>query len=162
MGLETIVCEPETKDLDLVQKLVKECGIKAVHNHPAPSKYWDPNVALAAFKDRDRAWVLRGHRPLDAVNVEPLKALQILNGKIVSFHFKDLNHMAKTGHVVWGTGKGDTKVLLRQAEETRFEAVVRLNTNTTGKLRSQNGPCVAAKWPPNCRNNCSFFAVSYL
>ncbi len=108
-----------------MQKLVKESGIKAAfHNHPKPSKYWDPNVALAAFKDRDGMGSCADTGHWMRSNVNPLKALQILNGKIISLHFKDLNEYGKDAHdVVWGTGKADVKALLAELKKQGFKGV---------------------------------------
>ena len=51
MGIETIVMEPKPEMLDMIFNLAKEYKIKvAIHNHPAPSKYWHPDKVLWALK----------------------------------------------------------------------------------------------------------------
>ena len=56
-GIPVLVAEPEEPALDLVEKLCKEYNIKvAIHNHPKPSHYWNPETVLAAVKDRARSW----------------------------------------------------------------------------------------------------------
>jgi len=126
MGIETIVSEPAAEALDTVQKLVKEYGIRvAIHNHPKPSKYWDPARVLAATQGREGigSCADTGHWMRSGVN--PLDALQMLSGKIVSFHFKDLNEFNnKDAHdVVWGTGKADVKALLAEMKKQGFKGV---------------------------------------
>ncbi|HUW61252.1 MAG TPA: sugar phosphate isomerase/epimerase [Candidatus Bathyarchaeia archaeon] len=125
MGIETIVSEPAPGDMDTVQKLVKEYGIPvAIHNHPKPTKYWDPARVLAAVEGRQGigSCADTGHWMRSGVN--PLQALQMLNGKIVSFHLKDLNEASKDAHdVVWGTGKADVKALLAEMKKQGFKGV---------------------------------------
>ena len=51
MGIRTIATEPEQEQLPMIDKVVKGTGIRiALHDHPAPSRYADPAVALAAVK----------------------------------------------------------------------------------------------------------------
>ena len=41
--------------IDLVESLCDEFGINvAIHNHPKPSRYWNPDTVLAACKDRSK------------------------------------------------------------------------------------------------------------
>lgn len=125
MGIETIVSEPAPEAMDTVQKLIKEYGIEvAIHNHPKPSKYWDPTRVVAAVQGREGigSCADTGHWMRSGVN--PLEALQMLNGKIVSFHFKDLNEAGKDAHdVVWGQGKADVKALLAEMKKQGFKGV---------------------------------------
>jgi sugar phosphate isomerase/epimerase len=125
MGIETIVSEPEADAFDTIEKLVKEYGIKvAIHNHPKPSKYWDPARVLAAAEGREGigSCADTGHWMRSGVN--PLEALQMLNGKIVSLHFKDLHEAGKDGHdVVFGQGKADVKSLLAELKKQGFKGV---------------------------------------
>ena len=53
MGIDTLVAEPEAAALDTVEKLCKEYNIKvAIHDHPKPSHYWNPDTVLEAVKGR--------------------------------------------------------------------------------------------------------------
>ena len=127
MGIETIVAEPKADAFDLVEKLCKEYKIKvAIHNHPKPSRYWHPDKVLEACKGRSKwigACADTGHWMRSGVN--PLDGLRKLKGRIVSFHFKDLNEFdkRKAHDVVWGTGKADVESLLRELDRQGFEGV---------------------------------------
>lgn len=125
MGLETIVSEPAADALDTVQKLIKEYGIKvAIHNHPKPSKYWDPARVLAAVQGREGIGSCADTGHWMRSGVDPLQALQMLSGKIISLHFKDLNEAGKDAHdVVWGTGKADVPALLAELKKQGFKGV---------------------------------------
>lgn len=127
MGIETIVSEPAEKDLPMLDKLAQEYKINvAIHNHPKESHYWNPDVELKAFKGcskRIGACADTGHWMRS--NVQPLEALKKLEGRIISFHFKDLNEFGnKEAHdVPWGTGQGNTKALLTEIKRQKIKAV---------------------------------------
>ncbi len=127
MGIETIVSEPKEESLEMIDKLCAEYKIKvAIHNHPKPSHYWDPNTILAACRGRSNwigACADTGHWMRSGVN--PLDALKKLQGRIVSLHFKDLNEFGnpKAHDVVWGTGKADVNSLLTELARQNFKGV---------------------------------------
>ncbi len=118
MGIETIVSEPARSILELVDKLAGEYSINvAIHNHPKPSLYWDYKVAVTALEGRSSRlgvcadtghWVRSG---LDSV-----EAVKALEGRLISFHLKDLNEAGvRDAHdVIWGTGKVDVKAILAE------------------------------------------------
>lgn len=123
MGIETIVSEPPAEALDLVEKLCKEYKIKmAIHNHPAPSKYWDPDRVVAAVKGRSKlmgACADTGHWKRSGIC--PVEALKKLEGRIISLHFKDIDNEKKD--VIWGTGKCDVKAILTELDRQKFKGV---------------------------------------
>ena len=56
--------------------------------------------------------------------INPLEALKKLEGRIVTFHFKDLNDYGGSAHdVPWGTGKGDVRALLTEVRRQGLKAV---------------------------------------
>jgi len=122
-GIDTLVAEPEPAALDLVEKLCKEYNIRvAIHDHPKPSRYWNPDTVAAAIQGRspllgDCADV--GHWIRSGLN--PLACLQKLDGRIFCLHFKDLNEPGMKAHdVPWGTGVGQTKALLAEMQRQNF------------------------------------------
>jgi sugar phosphate isomerase/epimerase len=126
MGIETIVSEPDFKQFDELDKLCEEFGINiALHNHPKPSRYWDPDTVLTACKGHSKrigSCSDTGHWMRSGIN--PIEALKKLEGKIISLHFKDLNEMGPKGHdVPWGTGKGDVKAMLQEICRQKFKGV---------------------------------------
>lgn len=125
MGIETIVSEPEADAFDMIEKLVKEYGIKvALHNHPKPSRYWDPAKVAAAVEGREGIGACADTGHWMRSGIDPLAALQMLNGKIVSFHFKDLNEASKDAHdVPFGQGKANVKALLAELKKQNFQGV---------------------------------------
>ena len=53
-----------------------------------------------------------------------MEAIKKLEGRIISFHFKDLNDYGRGAHdVPWGTGKADVPALLREIKRQGIKAV---------------------------------------
>lgn len=125
MGIETIVSEPPRDAFDVLDKLCAEYGVNvALHNHPKPSPYWNPDTVLEVCSGRSRrigACADTGHWMRSGI--VPLEALRKLEGRIVSLHFKDLNTMGGGHDVPWGTGKGDVKGMLAELYRQKLRAV---------------------------------------
>lgn len=127
MGIETIVSEPPEEAFDIIDKLCREYKINiAIHNHPEPSHYWNPDTVLKVCKGRSKyigSCADTGHWMRSGIN--PIEALKKLKGRIKSFHFKDLNEFGnKDAHdVVWGTGVADVKGMLAELDRQGFRGV---------------------------------------
>ncbi len=141
MGIDTLVAEPEDAALDTVEKLCKEYNIKvAIHNHPKPSHYWNPDTVLAAIKGRTPlmgACADTGHWLRSGL--EPVDCLKKLDGRLICLHFKDLvpeepgaqanpaakkkkKSEAKPMHdVPWGTGVGNVKGQMVELKRQGFK-----------------------------------------
>src|SRR5579884_254723 len=96
MGIENLVCEPNFDDFDKIDKLCEEFKINvALHDHPKPSRYWNPDIVLkhvSGHSKRIGACCDTGHWIRSGI--DPLEALKKLEGRIIEFHFKDLNKKA--------------------------------------------------------------------
>jgi sugar phosphate isomerase/epimerase len=139
MGIDTLVAEPEPAALDIVEKLCKEYNIKvAIHNHPKPSHYWNPDTVLEAVKGRTPLmgscadtghWLRSG--------LDPVECLKKLDGRVICLHFKDLvpeapkpqatavakkkQSESKAMHdVPWGTGVGKVKAQMVELKRQHF------------------------------------------
>jgi len=89
-GIKTIMAEPREDALDLIEKLCQEYQIQvAIHNHPKPSYYWNPDKVLEVLKGRSK-WLGAcgdiGHWMRSGI--DPLEALKKLEGRLLSLHFK--------------------------------------------------------------------------
>ena len=127
-GIDTLVAEPPTNALDIVEKLCKEYNIKvAIHNHPTgQSIYSNPETVAAAIKGRtplmgDCAdighWMRSGY--------DPVECLKKLEGRIICLHFKDLNQQGPGAHdVPWGTGAGKSKAVMEELKRQNFHGAV--------------------------------------
>ena len=127
MGIETLVSEPPFEAFDMLEKLCDEYEINvALHNHPAPSRYWNPDTVLQQVKSRSKrigACADTGHWMRSGIN--PLEAIKKLEGRIICFHFKDLNKYGREGahDVPWGTGKANVRAILAELYSQGFKGV---------------------------------------
>ena len=129
MGIETIVSEPPEDAFDVIEDLCKEFKIKvAIHNHPKPSHYWDPDTVLSVCEGRSKwigACADTGHWTRSGV--DPLEAIRKLGaaGRIISLHFKDLNEFGnrKAHDVPWGTGVSKAGEVLAELARQNFKGV---------------------------------------
>ena len=118
MELETIVSEPNENQFDVLNKLVDEFGINlALHNHPNPSHYWNPDTVLKVTEGRSKrigSCADVGH--WQRSGIPPIEAMKKLQGRMIESHFKDLSKFDdKSAHdVPWGTGTGDAKAMMRE------------------------------------------------
>jgi sugar phosphate isomerase/epimerase len=126
MGIETLVSEPGKDAFDAIGKLCDEYGINvAIHNHPKPSLYWNPDTVLEVCEGRGKrigACADTGHWVRSGLN--PVECIKKLEGRIISFHFKDLNKLASDAHdVPWGTGASDVPAILAEIYRQGIKAV---------------------------------------
>ena len=124
MGIGVIGAEPPVEALEMIDRLCQEYKIKvAIHNHPDPSPYWNPDKVVQAINGRSTyigSCADIGHWPRSGVG--PLEALKKLEGRIVSMHFKDLNEFGnKEAHdVPWGSGILDMPGVLKELQRQNF------------------------------------------
>ncbi|HPD48263.1 MAG TPA: DUF1080 domain-containing protein [Anaerohalosphaeraceae bacterium] len=113
MGVRTIVSEPPEDAFDTIEKLCEEYEISvAIHNHPKPSHYWNPETVLKVIEGRSQrigACADTGHWVRSSL--DPVECLKKLEGRIISSHFKEL----QDGHdVPWGQGQNRATALLKE------------------------------------------------
>lgn len=127
MGIETLVSEPPAEAFDMLDKLCQEYKIKvAIHNHPKPSGYWNPDTVLGVCEGRSKwigACADTGHWMRSGLN--PLEVLKKLEGRIISLHLKDINEFGnpKAHDVIWGTGVGEVEAILAELDRQNFKGV---------------------------------------
>lgn len=128
MNIETITSEPLEKDIPLLSKLCDEYQINvAMHNHPQPRSYWNPDMLLAAIKGQSSRigacadighWVRSG--------LDPVECLKKLEGHVLQLHMKDLND--KNGEedrdVHWGTGVANTDGVIKELKRQHFKGMI--------------------------------------
>ncbi len=130
MGVQTIVAEPPPEAIDMVEKLCDEYKINlGIHNHPkAPNyQYWDPSNVMAVCQGRGKrigACVDTGHWIRSGLQVLP--CLQTMEGRIVTFHLKDVAELGKpeARDVPLGEGLADYKGVLKELQRQGFKGVM--------------------------------------
>jgi sugar phosphate isomerase/epimerase len=127
MGVEYLVAEPPAEAYEMLDKLCNEFKISlSVHNHPQPSPYWTPDVFLQRSKGRSsRIGVCADTGHWCRSKLEPVEQLKKLQGRLVSFHLKDVGAFGelKADCVPWGTGKGRLKEILAECKRQGFKGV---------------------------------------
>jgi sugar phosphate isomerase/epimerase len=128
MGLRAVTTE-SVDAIDTFEKLVKEYDIMVgFHDHPKQPdnpnyKMWDPNYILSVVKDRDQrigSCADTGHWLTS--NVDPIEALHILKGRIISSHMKDRDTTGpKHIDVPFGNGVGKIGELLEELRRQNFQ-----------------------------------------
>ena len=119
MGIRVIAAEPQDADFAILDQLVKEYDVRiAVHNHPEPSKYAKPQTVLEKVReldDRIGACADPGHWMRGGIN--PVDALQLLNGRIADVHIKDRSDFGTApgvDDVAVGDGKSNLHDILAE------------------------------------------------
>lgn len=126
-GISVINTEVREDAFDLLDKLCAEYEIHiGLHNHPEPSYYWNPDKVLEALEGRSKwmgACADTGHWLRSGL--DPLESLKKLEGRVVSFHFKDLNAKERRAHdVPWGTGVANVEGLLAEMKRQGFQGPI--------------------------------------
>jgi sugar phosphate isomerase/epimerase len=127
MGLQNIASEPPQDTLALVDQLSRQSGITvAIHNHPRPSRYWDPAIALAALQPYGpNLGVCADTGHWARSGLVPTECLKKTKGRILECHFKDLDRPQEKGlDVPWGTGSSDAGAQLAELRRQGFTGVV--------------------------------------
>lgn len=127
MGMVYVTCEPPLELWGLVESLSNQYKIKvAVHNHPKPSEYWCPDNLLAAVGTRSKdlgSCADVGHWNREGLN--QLACLKQLNGRLISFHFKDIVAKVpgeKEQHdCIWGEGILNVPAILQIMRDQNFK-----------------------------------------
>ncbi|MBE9600280.1 sugar phosphate isomerase/epimerase [Pedobacter sp. MC2016-24] len=127
MGVETITSEPNEKYLQLLSDLCDRYQINvAIHNHPNPSHYWNPDIALNAIKGKSKRlglcadighWVRSG--------LDPVASLKKASGHVLHLHMKDLNEKSRNAHDVhWGEGVCDIDAVIKELKSQNFKGAI--------------------------------------
>jgi sugar phosphate isomerase/epimerase len=123
LELENVSCEPTPDSYALVDKLCNEYAINAaIHDHPKPSRYWNPDTVLDAVKGRSKrfgACADTGHWYRSGL--VPVECLKKLEGRIIESHFKDIESGVDKP---WGTGKCDARGMLAELERQGFKGLI--------------------------------------
>lgn len=133
LHIDTLTAEPNPALMPLIDRLCDEYDMRlAIHNHPAPSPYAEPQKVLDAVQDlspRVGACADVGH--WFRTGVTPVDGLRLLENRIVSLHFKDVQRAGNhTPDVIWGTGECDAEALLQELHRQGFQGVFSIEHET--------------------------------
>ncbi len=126
-GLQYITCEPVKTQWDMIDSLAGVYNIKlAIHDHPRPNAYWEPDSVLAAIKGHknigDCADI--GHWARNGLN--PVDCLKKLEGHIIGVHLKDIVKFndPKAEDTVVSKGVIDWPAVLAELKRQNFNGML--------------------------------------
>jgi sugar phosphate isomerase/epimerase len=121
MGIGILVSEPQPEQFDLIDKLCQEYKIKlAIHNHPKPSYYWNPDTVLEVCEGRSKwigacadvgHWVRCGFDPVDC--------LKKLEGRIHDVHVKEVDD--KGDNRIFGDAQNHVEDVLKELHRQKYK-----------------------------------------
>ncbi|MCC2672092.1 MAG: Xylose isomerase-like barrel [Armatimonadetes bacterium] len=116
MGIINVVSEPAEDTVPMLDTLAQEYKINvAIHDHPKPSHYWDPDTVLKVAQGRSKRigfcadtghWYRSG--------LVPVECLKKAEGRMFDMHFKDLS--PDKHDVPWGTGQCNARAMLEEVK----------------------------------------------
>jgi len=123
MGIETIVSEPSPDAFGLLDRLCQEYQVRiAVHNHPQPTRYWNPELVYAVCR-KTSPWIGAcpdtGHWVRSGI--EPLEWLEKLKGRILDVHLKELE---EGKDCIWGQGQNRVGAALAQLHRQGYQGPI--------------------------------------
>jgi len=126
MGIKTITSEPALDQLDYVEKLADRYNIDvAIHNHPKPSTYWNVDDLLKALNGRSKhlgSCADIGH--WTRMGIDPLEAVKKCEGRLKSFHFKDVAEAGAEAHdTIWGNGVCKVDAIFKELKRQNFKGL---------------------------------------
>jgi sugar phosphate isomerase/epimerase len=123
MGIEIFVAEPRAEAFEAMDKLCNEYGVSfGIHNHPKPSGNWNPDTVLKLCQGHSKrigACADTGHWMRSGL--DPVACIKKLEGRIIYFHFKDINQFGAGHDVPWGTGAGNVKAMLTEVHRQKLQ-----------------------------------------
>ena len=120
----------------MVDRLAGEYGIRvAIHDHPKPARYWDPEHTYDVIKDLKNVGYCADLGHWKRSGLEPVVVLEKYGDRVFSSHFKDLvpNAGGKGGwhDVPWGTGESRAADMLAVLKQKGFHGPIAIEYETT-------------------------------
>jgi len=132
LGAGIVVAEPPAEAFDMIERLCEEYRMPlAIHNHQkGASAYWSPELVLAACRSRSpRIGACCDGGQWARSGLDPVGCLRQLQGRIISFHLKDV---AKKGepqsrNTVIGEGEADCAKTLKELRRLGYQGLITID-----------------------------------
>lgn len=123
MGIETIVSEPSFEAFEMLDRLCQEYKIRlAIHNHPKPTRYWDPQIAYAICQ-KTSSWIGvcpdTGHWVRSGLDT--VESLRKFEGRIFDVHLKEIED---NKDLIWGQGKNHVQAALEELHRQGYKGPI--------------------------------------
>jgi len=132
LGAGIVVAEPPAEAFDMIERLCEDYRMPlAIHNHQkGQSQYWSPELVLAVCRNRGQRigaccdggqWARSG--------LDPVECLRRLQGRIITFHLKDI---AKKGdpqsrNTVMGAGEAECAKTMKELKRLNYQGLVTID-----------------------------------
>ena len=128
IGLKFMVGEPDPQFLDDINRMAGQYQMKfAIHEHAKGlSKYWHPDSALAAIKDRENLKICADIGHWVRSGLDPVECLKKVEGNVISVHVKDLDSFGNLNatDVNISTGVIDYPKIFEELKRQQFDGYV--------------------------------------
>ena len=128
IGLKFMVGEPDPQFLDDINRMAGQYQMKfAIHEHAKGlSKYWHPDSALAAIKDRENLKICADIGHWVRSGLDPVECLKKVQGNVISVHVKDLDSFGNLNatDVNISTGIIDYPKIFEELKRQQFDGYV--------------------------------------
>ncbi|ODS86107.1 MAG: endonuclease [Cytophagaceae bacterium SCN 52-12] len=128
LGIKVVNTEPAPEQFSYLIPLAEKNKVRlGLHNHPKPSRYWHPDTVQKYMGNSEfvGACVDIGHYVRSGL--DPVAAMKQLDGKIVSFHFKDVVPGPSAGKyhdVIWGNGQCKVDEVIAEMKRQKFKGPI--------------------------------------
>ena len=131
LGLTTIVSEPPENAIEMLDRLCLEYRINlAIHDHPSPNHYWNPDTVLKVCTGRsDRVGACADVGHWRRSGLVPVECLKKLEGRIIELHFKDINENKED--VPWGQGTVDIAACMAEIKRQKIKPLFSIEYERT-------------------------------
>jgi sugar phosphate isomerase/epimerase len=132
LGAEILVAEPPAEAFDMIERLCEDYRMPlAIHNHQkGHSQYWSPERVLAVCRNRSRhigaccdggQWARSG--------LDPVECLRQLQGRIITFHLKDIARKGdpQSRNTVMGEGEADCAKTLKELRRLGYQGLITID-----------------------------------
>jgi sugar phosphate isomerase/epimerase len=131
-GTEVIVAEPPAGSHDLLEQLCEEYQMRlALHNHQkGQSNYWSPEIVLDVCANRgQRIGACADVGQWARSDLDPVECLRKLEGRIISFHLKDVLKKGDlhSRNTVLGEGQADCANTLKELKRQGYQGVAAID-----------------------------------
>ncbi|MDI6451332.1 sugar phosphate isomerase/epimerase family protein [Anaerobaca lacustris] len=131
-GTEVIVAEPPEGSFDMLEKLCEEYTMRlALHNHQkGQSKYWSPDIVLEVCANRsERIGACADGGQWARSGLDPVECLRKLQGRIITFHLKDVLKKGdlNSRNTVIGEGQADCANTLKELKRLGYQGLITID-----------------------------------
>ena len=132
LGAEIIVAEPPAEAFDMIERLCEEYRMPlALHNHQkGQSQYWSPEQVLAACRNRSpRIGACCDGGQWARSGLDPVECLRQLQGRIMTFHLKDVARKGdpQSRNTVMGEGEADCAKVLKELKRLNYRGLITID-----------------------------------